>query len=297
MQLGKVTVRVENILRGDIGATVVPVYYLISTRSMGHVRMGMEGRGGKWRIGDRAIFFLHRDSGELRTIFDTWAFATPPVLTGAHPDYKPQPNESIANSIIDILLDRGQGCDNTQSAHAILVSRTDTFDLAYTGAHSEVPGLPALSSMVNDLDNKAVAAGESDPYKFAQPFQRAQLESNNLDALRKEAKALNSDLAKYDEKAKAVIAEYRRTAQNAAARGLALPPAPPEIYQLQTIRTAILVQHMVSLQSALGPEKTAQLDAYLGREFVPHMSLKPLTHPAASTVSGVPAQPFSLGHQ
>jgi hypothetical protein len=147
---------------------------------------------------------------------------------------------------------------------------------------------------VNDLDNKAVVAGESDPYKFAQPFQRAQLQSNDLDALLKEAKALNTDLAKYDEKAKAVIAEYRRTAQNAAERSLALPPAPPEIHQLQTMRTTILVQHMVSLQSALGPEKTAQLDAYLGREFVPHLSLKPLAHPAAS-LSGIRAQPFSPG--
>jgi hypothetical protein len=140
---------------------------------------------------------------------------------------------------------------------------------------------------VNDLDNKATAAGESDPYKFAQPFQRAQLTNNDLDALRKEAKALNSDLATHNQKAKMLIAEYRRTAQTAVDHGLALPPAPPEIRQLQTMQTALLVQHMVSLQSALGPEKTAQLDAYLSREFVPHLSLKPLAKPASS----IPAQP------
>jgi hypothetical protein len=132
MQLCKVTVRVENVLRGDVHETIIPIYYLIGTRLMGHALMGMEGRGGKWRIGDRAIFFLQWDSGVLRTIYDTWAFATPPVLTGAHPNYKPQPNEPISDSIIDILLDRGQGCDDKQMALAISTFHADNYDLAYT---------------------------------------------------------------------------------------------------------------------------------------------------------------------
>jgi hypothetical protein len=131
MQLCKVTVRVENILRGDIGAAVVPVYYLISIRMNGPLRMGMEGHGGKWRIGDRLIFFLRQDSGVLRTVVDTWAQPTAPVLTGAHPNYKPQPNEPISDSIIDILLNRGQGCDDKQMALAISTSHAYFFDLAY----------------------------------------------------------------------------------------------------------------------------------------------------------------------
>jgi hypothetical protein len=150
---------------------------------------------------------------------------------------------------------------------------------------------------VSDLDSKAVAAGESDPYKFAEPFQRAQLEPQDLDALRKEAKALDSELTKHDQKVKAVIAQYRKTAQHAVEHGLALPAAPAEMHELQAMRTAILVQHMVNLQSALGPQKSKQLDAYLDREFVPHMSLKPLARPAARTVSGIPRQPFTIGQQ
>jgi hypothetical protein len=55
-----------------------------------------------------------------------------PVLTGPHPGYKPRPNELISDSIIDILLDRGEGCDDAQWAHAIVTSRADGFDLAYT---------------------------------------------------------------------------------------------------------------------------------------------------------------------
>jgi hypothetical protein len=134
MQLGRVTVRLENVLRGHIGEAEVPIYYLIGTRQMGHTRMGMVGRGGHWQIGDRAIFFLHWDSGVLRTVWDTWAYAAVPVLTGSHPSYKPRPGEPISKSVIDILLDSGQECDSAQWANAILVStsKASTFDLAYT---------------------------------------------------------------------------------------------------------------------------------------------------------------------
>ncbi len=134
MQLCRVTVRLENVLRGKVSGTVVPIYYLIGTRQMGHARMGMVGRGGHWQIGDRAIFFLQWDSGVLRTVYDTWAAATPPVLSGSHANYKPMPGESISHQIIDILLDRGQGCGEGQWAQAILGStaRATIFDLTYT---------------------------------------------------------------------------------------------------------------------------------------------------------------------
>lgn len=151
---------------------------------------------------------------------------------------------------------------------------------------------------VNDLDNKALAAGASDPYKFAEPFRRAHLETQDLDSVRKEAQSLDSDLKKHHEKLKIVVAKYRKAGQDALDHGLPLPPVPAEIHELEAMRTAILVQHMVSLQSALGPQKTAQLDAYLGREFVPHLSLKPLARPAANiTSSGITRQPFNIGEQ
>lgn len=149
----------------------------------------------------------------------------------------------------------------------------------------------------NDLDNRAVAAGVGDPYKFAEPFQRARLEPEDLDVLRKEAKALDSDLKKHDEGLKRGVAEYRRTAQYYVDHGLPLPPMPAEIHELEAMRTAILVQHMVNLQSALGPQITAQLDAYLDRDFVPHLSLKPLARPAASTTARIPTQALTMGQQ
>jgi hypothetical protein len=75
-----------------------------------------------------------------------------------------------------------------------------------------------------------------------------------------------------------------------------MPPPPAAIQELEAMRTAILVQHMVSLQVALGRQKTGQLEAFLNREFAPHISLKPLARPAASTGSGMPTQPFAIEH-
>ncbi len=150
---------------------------------------------------------------------------------------------------------------------------------------------------VNELDDKATPTDVNDPYKFAEPFQRARFETQDLDSVRKEAKALDADLSRHNQKLKAVIAAYRRTAQDYVEHGLPLPPVPAEIHELEAMRTAILVQHMVSLQSALGPQKTAQLDAYLEREFVPHLSLKPLAKPAANTASSISTQPLTMGQQ
>ena len=148
---------------------------------------------------------------------------------------------------------------------------------------------------MNDLDKKD--AGASDAYQFAKPFADAHLANSDLDALRTEARTLDSALADNDGKARAIIAEYRAKAQNALRKGQGLPPAPVELRQLQAMRTALLVQHMINVRSALGPEKSANLDAYLRREFVPHISLKPLARPAASTTSNIPRQPFTIGPQ
>lgn len=138
---------------------------------------------------------------------------------------------------------------------------------------------------VNDLDNKAAKAGARDPYEFAKPFKRASLENSDLDLVRKEAKSLDSELTAHDAKAKAIIAEYRRKAQKAVQSGGPLPPTPVELHPLQAARTAMLVQHMINLQVALGPVKSAQLNSYLQREITPHVSLKPLLHSPVSPVT------------
>ena len=191
----------------------------------------------------------------------------------------------------------------SSAAHLILAQTAVTPPEIASISKSKSPPIPKFLvyrhflAWVNDLDNKALTAGASDPYKFAEPFQRARIETQDLDAVRKEAKSLDADFKKHGDKLKRVVAEYRRTAQDYVDHGLALPSVPAEIHELEAMRTAILVQHMVSVQSSLGPQKTAQLDAYLEREFVPHLSLKPLARPAASTTAGIPMQPLTIEQQ
>src|SRR5581483_9448446 len=55
MQLRRVNVRIENVLRGDIQPKTVSVYYFISLRAGGHLLMGMSGHGGHWHVGDHLI--------------------------------------------------------------------------------------------------------------------------------------------------------------------------------------------------------------------------------------------------
>jgi hypothetical protein len=133
MQLYKVTVQVENVLRGDIESGTVSVFYLKNLyASDGPARMGVVGRGGQWRVGDRLIWFLRRDAGVLRTVLDTWAQCAKPVFTGSHVNYRPRPEETLAQMIVDILLDRGEGCSDQQMAEALSKSVPEGFDLTYT---------------------------------------------------------------------------------------------------------------------------------------------------------------------
>jgi hypothetical protein len=64
--------------------------------------------------------------------------------------------------------------------------------------------------------------------------------------------------------------------------------------ELEAMGIAILVQHMVNLQTALGTQTAAQLDAYLEHEFVSHMSVLQLAHPPARMNPEIPAEPLPL---
>ncbi len=175
-----------------------------------------------------------------------------------------------------------------------------------TKAPSSTPSTPIpkhlvyahFLSMVNDLQERATMAGETDPYKFAQAFSRAGLENTDLDALRTEARALASNLAALDQKAKPLIDDYRARASKAAGQGKPLPPIPIQLHQLQAERTAVSVNHMMTLQAALGKEKTARLEAYFAREVAPHASLKALAHlPANINTSNTPQSgDFEIQH-
>jgi hypothetical protein len=138
---------------------------------------------------------------------------------------------------------------------------------------------------VNKLDNDAKLSGATDSYKFAEPFSRANLKHNQLDNLRNAAHRLNDQLQKHQMRAQVIINRYRKEANKALAQGKPLPPAPPEIRELERERTALLVQSYVDIRAALGQQAAAQLDNYLDYEFAPHIKLRRVTEPAISAQS------------
>src|SRR6478609_4905567 len=79
---------------------------------------------------------------------------------------------------------------------------------------------------VNQLDKAASASGATDPYKFAEPFSRAHLQSQHLDLIQKEARALDADLRRKDASAQVIIARYRAQGKLALAQGKPLPAVP-----------------------------------------------------------------------
>jgi hypothetical protein len=133
---------------------------------------------------------------------------------------------------------------------------------------------------INQLDNDAKRSGAANPYKFAEPFSRANLQHEQLDALRDAAHRLDTDLLKHQARAQLIIDRYRREANKDLAEGKPLPPAPPEIRRLERERTALLIQNYVAVRSVLGPEASAQLDKYVEYEFAPHIKLRHIAEPA-----------------
>jgi hypothetical protein len=171
-------------------------------------------------------------------------------------------------------------------------------DLPMSNQVASTPAIPEylvyrhFLAWVGALDRKESADREADPYKFAASFSRARLRNSDLDVLKLEAKSLDDDLRKLNVDAKPLIAAFREKAKKAAQSGGNLPPVPSEIRQMQAKRTAIIVQHMVKLQSSLGSQTTAQLNAYLQHEFVPHISLKALAKPLSDLPNAGARQTF-----
>jgi hypothetical protein len=104
LQLRKLQVRVENVLKGDVTAGTVAVYYFTFAGGFhGPQPLGM------WRVGRRRVLWLRRDSGVLRTACDGWDGCTKGVYSGAHPHFPVDPQKPITYAVADILLTRGEG--------------------------------------------------------------------------------------------------------------------------------------------------------------------------------------------
>jgi hypothetical protein len=120
VQMFRVNVRVENTLKGDSLPGDIGIYYFAFHGNVsGPPGLGMAGVSGTWHLGDRELFFLRKESGELRTACDLSARCVPPVFSGNHADFRVDPSISLADSIVDLLLTRGRGCTDQQMIEAV----------------------------------------------------------------------------------------------------------------------------------------------------------------------------------
>jgi hypothetical protein len=132
IQLCRVTIQIENILRGRIAKGRTAVYYFTDVGSTGaSPRLGMSPYAGSWHLGDRMMFFLRRDASVLRTTCDFRDYCVVQVFSGAHPGFKINPDKSIAENIVDLLLTRGADSRDRQMIKAITKSRVLDFSEAY----------------------------------------------------------------------------------------------------------------------------------------------------------------------
>jgi hypothetical protein len=130
LQLRKLTVRVENVLKGAPIPETITVYYFTWDG-------GFDGPRplGFWRVGGRRILWLRRDSGVLRTACDGWDGCTEGVYSGAHPNYQSDPLKPVDYALVDLHLTRGEGTVNDISF------ATEVF----REAPDQIPGLQAYS--------------------------------------------------------------------------------------------------------------------------------------------------------
>ena len=102
LQLRKLRVRVENVLRGKSDSETMTIYYFGWYEYTGGNRPL-----GDWRPGDRRVFWLREDSGVLRMACDG-PDCTMPVYSGAHPYYKPDLQKPLGCALADIWFTRGE---------------------------------------------------------------------------------------------------------------------------------------------------------------------------------------------
>src|SRR6185437_14876946 len=116
VQLWKVRVKVEQVLRGEVPQKEVDIFYFAD---MGG---GSFSVAPVWRdlyAGHSEIFFLQRDHGKLRTICDGWRTCIIWVRTGSHYNFKAEPGLPVEDVITKILLSRGDQTTDKQMIDAI----------------------------------------------------------------------------------------------------------------------------------------------------------------------------------
>ena len=126
LQLRRLSLRVENVLRGNLTTGAVAVYYFALAGPVdGPIPLG------QWQAGDRKILWLRYDSGFLRTACDGHDSCTMPVTSGAHPSYKADPQRPLGYALADLFFTRGEGANDSDFARGIERGAPSTVPEAY----------------------------------------------------------------------------------------------------------------------------------------------------------------------
>jgi hypothetical protein len=125
LQLRRVDMRVENVLRGSVPKGLTTIYYFAWNEfSGGNIPLGA------WKPGDRRIFWLRQDAGVLRTACDA-RDCTMPVYNGAHPQYEADQHKALGYALADIWFTRGQSATDADFAKQVDWGYPSTVPEAY----------------------------------------------------------------------------------------------------------------------------------------------------------------------
>jgi hypothetical protein len=114
IQLLKVDISIENVLKGDAPKGKTAFFYLQRTTATGPSLMGFQGT-----TTFRAILLLRKEQGKLRLLRDVRSNCAPAVFSGAHPGFRPTSGETVGDQMIDLLLTPGKGATEGGMLHAV----------------------------------------------------------------------------------------------------------------------------------------------------------------------------------
>ena len=129
------------------------------------------------------------------------------------------------------------------------------------------------------LDKKADALPPSHPdVQMLRTHYQSRLGFNDsqYSLVRQAAQTLAARLKQKDDQAKSVIDAFHHNYP--PGKTLTLPPVPPELFQLQAEREAIISETVVDLKNQLGTKASSTMDEFLHKDFLPTVAFKPM-HP------------------
>ena len=132
IQLRKLKLRVESVLRGDLIPNNVAVYYFTWAGAFDGPRpLGIWSMPAHTTPIYRRVLWLRKDSGVLRTACDGWDQCTIPANSGAHSNYTPDTQRPLGYALADILFTRGNGVTDAEFAGQIEWGAPSTVPEAY----------------------------------------------------------------------------------------------------------------------------------------------------------------------